>query len=208
MFDTIGNFHINGNGKYTTMNYRNAAGMALLMGAGQFLICLLIAESLYPQYRIPDNYVSDLGVWGIASAPVFNGSVILFGILGILAGLYLNRRREQTVLAWCIALSALGSLGVGIFPETTGIPHVFFALLVFGFGGIAAIVSSRFSDRPFSYIAMVLGATSLIALAGLGISGYFGYFPGTIERLVLYPLLIWQIGFGGYLLHIPGRPPG
>jgi hypothetical membrane protein len=188
------------------MNYRNAAGLALLMGAGEFLICLLIAESLYPDYQIPYSYVSDLGVWGMPSAAVFNGSVILLGILGILAGLYLKRRKEQRVLAWSIALSALGSLGVGIFPETTGLPHIFFALLAFGLGGIAAIFSARLSDRPFSYIATVLGVAALISLAGLGISIYFRYFPGTVERLILYPVLIWQIGFGGYLLHIPGRP--
>jgi hypothetical membrane protein len=190
------------------MNYRNAAGMTLLVGGGQFLIGLLIAESIYPEYRIPHNYMSDLGVWGTASAPVFNGSVILLGILGISAGRYLMRRKEQKMLAWCIALSALGSLGVGIFPENTGIPHILFALLAFGFGGIAAIVSARFSEKPISYIAIVLGAVALIFLAGLGISGYLGYFPGTIERLVLYPVIIWQIGYGGYLLHIPGRPPG
>jgi hypothetical membrane protein len=190
------------------MNYRNSAGMALLIGGGQFLLGLVIAESFYPGYRIPRNYMSDLGAWGTASAPVFNGSVILLGILGICAGRYLMRRKEQKILAWCIELSAFGSLGVGIFPENIRFPHIIFALLAFGFGGIAAIVSARFSDKPLSYIMMVLGIVALIFLAGLGISGYLGYFPGTIERLVLYPIIIWQIGYGGYLLHIPGRPPG
>jgi hypothetical membrane protein len=185
------------------MDRRQVPGLALIVGGAQFLIALFLAESLYPDYSVSANFVSDLGVMGMASAPVFNTSVIILGLLGIVAAVLFWRNLSWKALAVTLMLSSIGSVGVGIFPETTGPPHVLAALLAFGFGAISAILSARVTRPPFSYIAAILGGTALIFLIALVLPVSAGYPPGALERLILYPILIWEIGFGGYLLRSP-----
>jgi len=87
--------------------------------------------------------------------------------------------------------------------------HSVFALFVFVFGAASAIMSYKFEKSPLSYISAILGAVMLAALA-LFISGpgfYLGLGLGGMQRFMIYPLLLWMLGFGAYLLEIPTRPP-
>jgi hypothetical membrane protein len=52
-----------------------ASGALFFIAATQFVLCLIIAEALYPGYSVSNNYISDLGVG--PSAIVFNASVFL-----------------------------------------------------------------------------------------------------------------------------------
>jgi hypothetical membrane protein len=62
------------------------AGTLFFIADTQFVLCLIIAEALYPGYSVSANYISDLGVG--PSALVFNATVFLLGLL-LLVGTYL-----------------------------------------------------------------------------------------------------------------------
>jgi hypothetical membrane protein len=188
------------------------AGALLFLGGAQFSVGLIVAEAVYPNYSISQNYISDLGVWGHPSAGVFNPSVFLFGLL-IMAGDYLIQREfKARYVALFFMLAGLGSVGVGVFPENTflvsGTPvfHSIFALMAFLFGGVAAIASHKLARRPFRYFAIVFGVVTLLAL-GLFLtrvsSGSLVLGVGGLERMIAYPTVIWTIGLGAYLMAQP-----
>jgi hypothetical membrane protein len=163
------------------------AGYLILLGVSQFLLLMIISESLYPSYSVHSNYISDLGVG--KTAILFNTSIILMGLLIMVASSSLDIR-TLSILLFVIGLS---SALVGIFPENTGFPHLISALFAFFSGGIAAVVSSIYFRF---YLWTILGFISLIALF-LFITHIYGYLGvGGMEQMIVYPQLIWGISFG------------
>jgi len=87
--------------------------------------------------------------------------------------------------------------------------------MAFFFAGLSAIASFKVLKKPLSLISIILGAMTLGALAlfssGMIASGsltsniaynsdfYMGLGPGGMERMVVYPALMWLAGFGGHL---------
>lgn len=181
-----------------SLNYGKLAGAIIFVGSVQFLILLIVAEAVYPHYSVSGNYISDLGVG--PSAWVFNSSVFVLG-LAIVVGAYLTWRGLRPVLFFVLlVLAGVGAMGVGLFTEDVRILHGIFSLIVFLFGGLAAIASYRLQKPPLSYFAVVLGVMTLVALA-LFVSGNdLGLGMGGIERMVAYPTLLWGVGFSGYLM--------
>jgi len=167
----------------------------LAIGSLQFIVVMLVAEQLYPGYSPLHNYISDLGALKAPTAPLFNTSVILLGVLGLLA-VFLLRQELGRTGAWLLGLASLGAMGVGFFPEDYGLPHSISALIAFLFGALAVIVIGFRRGGIFKPLGVTLGVISLIALAlfiprvitPLGIGG--------IERLVAYPVLIFLIMYG------------
>ncbi len=172
-------------------------GFLILIGVSQFLLCLKIAEFLYPNYSVANNYISDLGVGPVAY--IFNGSIILMGVLGILAAYLLFKWNK--VFSLLLLLSSIGAIGVGVFPEGTGILHSLSALITFLFSGLGAIYSYRVDDKISRFIWPVLGVISLVAL-GLFINHiYLGLGAGGMERIIVYPVFIWLIGISTVIIH-------
>jgi len=91
-------------------------------------------------------------------------------------------------------------MGVGIFPEDFGTIHFAVSLMAFLFGALSAIASYRFQKPPLSYFAVVLGLISLTALILFGLETYLSLGKGGMERMIAYPILLWAIGFAGYLI--------
>ena len=169
----------------------------IFVGAAEFMLFLLVSEAIRPSYSVSTNYISDLGV-GV-SAPIFNGSIIALGILLTIGAYLLMRGVDSRIFPVLIFLTGLGAAGVGIFPETTGAPHSIFALIAFLFGGLAAIYSYKLTGSIFGYLSVVLGVLSLIALVMYATGHYGALHRGGMERLIVYPTLLWALGFGGYL---------
>lgn len=181
----------------------------MFVGAAQFFVFLQVAETMYPGYSIAANTLSDLGgtctnnsCFIPASADLFNGTVFVLGAL-VFAGsffIYISRIR---LLGGLSALAGWGVMGVALFPETAGSIHSLLSLIAFLFGGLAAIVSYGMLRKPFSYFAVALGVVSLAALV-LYVAGiYAGLGVGGMERIVVFPELIWLTGFGAYLMALP-----
>ena len=97
-------------------------GALLLVGALQFILSLAVAESLRRGYSVSSNYLSDLGVGHLAV--LFNASVATLGAFAILGAYFLFRSSKVHTLPYLIAVSGFGALGVGLFPETIGLPHL------------------------------------------------------------------------------------
>jgi len=180
------------------MNNRTVAGSLLLVGNAQNIISVIVAESVYPNYSVSANYISDLGV-GPAAA-IFNFSVFLAGLMGIVGAYFIHREFHNPAFTAFIGLYAIGAMVVGIFPETTGPPHLIAALIAFLFGGLAAITAYKFEKKPLNYLSVILGVLSLTAMILFIGHAYLGLGKGGMERMIMYPLWVWEFGFGGHLI--------
>lgn len=188
-----------------------AGALLFLAGAGGFM-GIITAESLYPgDYTTGGSMISDLGgteppnsIVLRPSAAIFNATMIVTGILLIAGCACLYAAQWRKSLTVPLALFGIGAVGVGVFPGNTGGPHDLFAQLTFISGGVAAILSYGSLAGPLRYIAAALGAIALVNLgaylvlqeawfvAGLGLGG--------LERWIAYPVLLWLVGLGGYLM--------
>src|SRR2546422_543001 len=172
---------------------RQWAGLLLFVGTAQYLIIgLIIAEAVYPDppgYSVSKNAISDLGV--APALPVFNPSVILLGLIVLAIAWFLFRAFRDRPLSIVAALAGVGAIAVGIFTED----FVFIAL--------SAILTMRVVRPPFQYISVILGVISLIALGLYIPKTYLGLGPGGMERMIVYPIAVWGLAFGGYLFALP-----
>jgi hypothetical membrane protein len=187
--------------------YYKIAGVLFFLAGAISLMGIITAETLYPPgYSTSANEISDLGstrppnsVIHQPSAVIFNTTMIVTGLM-ILSGVYFVQKAYKKPFASIpVGLLGLGVLGVGIFPGNVDPWHGLFSLLTFFSGGIAAITSSKIVIPPFSRLGIIFGAITLFSLFSanpfipiLGIGG--------VERWVAYPIILWLIGFGGYLL--------
>jgi hypothetical membrane protein len=189
------------------MNYRNAAGVLLFVSAIQFVLGMFISEFLYPSYSVSRNYISDLGatchptcIIHQPSASIFNISVFLLGFLALISLYFIWLEFHNRFISLLLGLSGIGSIGVGLFPETAGIVHTIVSFISFFFGGLFAISTYKLVKVPFAYFSVLMGMMSLIFFALLISKIFLGLGPGGMERMVAYPLLLWKIGFGGNLM--------
>jgi hypothetical membrane protein len=188
------------------------AGALFFIAVTQFVLGLIVSEALYSGYSISDNYISDLGVG--PSSMIFNSSVFLMGLLLIIGAYFLQRAFDFKILTVLLVLTAIGAMGIGIFTEDFGTIHSVVSLIAFLFGGLSAIFSVMCSyvhkfkllEMPFSVIAVILGLMSLGALVLFMAGMDLGLGVGGMERMIVYPLLMWGAGFGGHLIVHPEKP--
>ena len=184
------------------------AGVALFAGTVQFSIGLILAEIYYPNYNVSTNYVSDLGanctptpcLINQPTSTIFNSSAFLLGLAILVAAFFFHRAFHWKPATAIIALAGIGAMGVGLFPETTGVWHGIFTLIVFLFAGLSAVVTARFQRPPMFYFSILLGLVTLGALLLYVGNAYLGLGPGGMERMVVYPVLVWAVAFGGHLM--------
>ena len=177
---------------------RKMAGLLLYVGSAQFLIGLMAAAAVDPGYSIRSNFISDLGVR--AGATIFNGSIIVLGLLILLAAYFLQRVTTKLWFTILVMVAGIGAMGVGVFNENAGDVHGVFSLIAFVGAGLSAIATFRFTKPPFAYLSILFGLISLVSL-GLFLSGnYLGLGKGGMERMIVLPVLAWALAFGGYLI--------
>ena len=212
------------------MALSNAAksGIAIFVGAVQFGVLLIVSEILYSAngtnpnvtypgyaYSVSANYVSDLGAncptkgacYIPPSAYLFDTSIAVLGILIIVGAYFLHRAYRWMPATVMITLAGVGGLGVGLFPETTGIVHVIFSDTTFIFAGLSAIILYRVQKKPMKYFSVVLGFMDLIACGLFALGIYLGLGVGGMERMIVYPTLLWAIGFGGHMMGLEDKIP-
>jgi len=181
-----------------TYDSRKIAGLLLVVGGVLCVLGMIVAEALYPGYSASENYISDLGVG--PSALIFNSSVFLLGVLAVCAAYFMQKALNFKLFSILTATTGIGAMGVGLFTEDAGVIHAVFSLITFLFAGISAIVSYRLEKRPLSYLSVVLGGVSLVALVLFASGFYLGLGKGGMERMIAYPALLWTIGFGGHII--------
>lgn len=175
------------------------AGWLIFAFSTQFSIVMIIAESLYPGYNVSSNYISDLGIG--STGPLFDTSICVLGIAVIIASYFLYKGFGSKAFSILTFLTGLGALLVGIFNESFSAIHTLVSALTFISGGLTAIVAFRYERMPMNFFSVALGIFSLASLiVSVVVPNGFGLGVGGIERMIVYPFLLWGIGFGGYLI--------
>lgn len=180
-----------------TYTNRTRAGALMFIGTAWFLMGIIVSEALFPNYHVT-RMISDLGVG--STAFIFNSAIFGFGLMLIAAAYLLHTAGINRWFLVLLALTGLGSAGVGIFPENIIVPHSICAITVFVCGGLCAILGYRVFSRPWSWFSPILGIITLVAVVLLGAKVYPGLGAGGMERMIAYPLIIWAIGTGAYLM--------
>ncbi|WP_410765328.1 DUF998 domain-containing protein [Haloferax sp. DFSO60] len=199
---------------YEYARERFLAGAMLFVFGFIALMGIITAEAFYPGYNAGVQEISDLGatvppnsIILQPSATIFNTTMILSGLLVLGATYFAHQSLRDRVVTVALGLLGLGILGVGIFDGSEVPMHGLFALLTFFAGGISAAVTYRVIETPFRYVSLAVGGfvlALLLSIIGLGILGithplaFLGL--GGLERYVAYPILLWALGFGGYLM--------
>ena len=177
---------------------RTLAGLLFFAGAAQFIVAMVIAEGALPDYSVSQDAISALGVG--PTAGLFNASVFLLGALTIGAAFLFDRTHGRRWLTLLFVLSGVGAMGVGVFPETIPLPHGISAMIAFLFGSISAIAAWFVLRSPLRWLSVLLGAVGLVALALFSSGTFLGIGLGGMERMVAYPVLLWEIALGGHLM--------
>jgi hypothetical membrane protein len=186
------------------------AGFILLCCGAVFWLVNTAAEALFPYFVVRTDTLSQLGVPFTPTYALWTGMVVVVG-LGWLAGagLYFGQAGRR---AWLVPnlLPGAGLLLLAGFPagSEAGWWHLLAAYWIFISSGLAALIGALTIRSPYRWVSLALGALTLGLLAAVLINPE-PLIPtlglGGAERLVAYPIFIWLMTFGGYLL---GRASG
>jgi hypothetical membrane protein len=202
-------------------DYRTAGGL-FTFGGLFFLLLNTASESLYPNFSMLNNAMSDMAALGTRTTLIEETAIFGTAISWIVGAYILFRKTEKRGLLILNVLPGTGFLLAGISPENVNLViHSLGALIAFPFGAIAVFLSYRFIRSDFRYFSLALGglsvAATLVTFLGQRILGpcgtCVGKTPGYVqslsqlglglggwESMIVYPLLIWLIGFGSYLM--------
>ena len=178
------------------------SGLLLFVGSVQFLLGLVLAEEVYPDYRVSMT-ISSLGRPG-HSASIFNSSLFLEGMLVLAAAYFLHKAYSKIPVTTFFALGGLGAMGGALFPEDVYNIHLAISIVSFFAAGLTPFVTLPLQSSPFKYLSISLGTLSFVAAVILAIPQVFdsvGLPYGAVERIVAYPTLLWVIGFGSQLMN-------
>lgn len=195
-----------------------AAGTLIAIAGFIILMGIITAEALYPAtYTTFDNEISDLGatrppdsIIRQPSARIFNTTMIVSGVAVLGAAAFLYRTDSKRRVPIGLTFVGAGLVGVGVFPGNIAPFHGIAALTTFISSGVAAILSGTVHRAPFKQFASAMGVISLgslfVAMLGDLTPALDEMGDGGVERWVAYPVVIWLVAFGGFLMARPGTP--
>lgn len=191
-------------------NQKYIAGVIMFFVGAFALMGIITSEALYPGYSTLQE-ISDLGasrppnsIIHQPSATIFNITMIISGALLLTATYFVKKTINKNLLVIPLAFFSIGIIGVGVFPGNVTPWHMIFALLTFISGGVSAAMAYKVISGPFRYMSLIFGGISLITLVNVIMLGenhpLMSIGLGGLERWVVYPVILWVNGFGGYLL--------
>jgi hypothetical membrane protein len=136
---------------------------------------MVLALAQAPWFSWWDHALSDLGTRP-ASAPWFNGAMLLAGVLGLgfAAGFPASQRPAGRAGRALLGAAFLGLVGVGLFPADLGLAHDVAAGLYFvaaPMGVLALGHDARTQGaRAWARLCTVLGAAALGGFVALGVA--------------------------------------
>jgi hypothetical membrane protein len=189
----------------TTGESRRVAGIFFVALAAQFMTVIMLAAAMAPDYDFAGGAISDLGVVP-ETALLFNASLVAVGLLNLAGGYFFFRSHGKRWILAVFALAGVGAVGAGLFPLDTGGLHGLFALFAFVFFNVQALASATRLSGVMKALSLLAGGLGLVfvALMVVGDAGNAAAFGpighGGTERMIVYPVMIWLVAFGGYLL--------
>jgi len=193
---------------YPSGRAAKTAGTVFFIGLVEVALGIFLAEFLYPGYSVSLQPLSDLGTTCNSgtcqvfqpSSTIFNISLGFAGILVIVTAIYLRRSVKADLLVGFLLISGAAMIGVGVFPETFGLIHGIVSGITFLSISVSAIVAYKVERAPLSYFSVVLGVISLVSAVLYESRIYLGLGQGGMERIIVYPVLLWALAFSGQLL--------
>jgi len=195
-------------------------GLLIAVGAVQFAVANAIVQSRYGGYSLLTNYISDLGNTSTSPLPaVFNVSIILLGTFAFLGILLawggFPRGGSRVAGLFLLLIASVAAIVVGLYPENVNATvHDTASLLVFLPAGLALVILSSGMRTGtmwdgFRAFTVILGLVVLLSLAYYAPTQTFSttWDPGLIERLIVYPILLWAVVVGIHLARLPRFSP-
>ena len=172
-----------------------------------FIIILIIASLLRPDYSHLTNFVSELGAVGAPYAIIQRINFVLTGILIVAFTFGLHRGigdgKGSIIGPLLVAIFGLSAVMSGIFSTDTIQPGSFSDIMhsmSSAIGSVAAIIafftiSERLEKdilwKPYRSFSIVIAIVAIIgSVVGVGILGAIGI-PGLGQRLFLAVLFLW-----------------
>jgi hypothetical membrane protein len=194
------------------MSILKISGLLFFLGGSLMLMGIITAEAFYPAgYSTTNSEISDLGstappnsIIYQPSATIFNVTMALAGLLILISTILQHSSLRRLYFSLPLLLFGIGLAGVGFFPGNVAPFHGIFSMLLFLAGGSSAVLSFKVVTTPFNYIGVLFG---LIGLTTWFLAVFSASFPissigdGGTERWVAYPIMLWIMGFGGYLMN-------
>jgi len=161
-----------------------------------FLILTTVAILLTPGYDMAGQFLSELGVGGLA-AHIFNLGLIITGISFTLFFLSVRAPLDETKVGLIGRIlgvdSSVALIGVGAFPLTQPMLHIIFAFAFFALTGASILLLSiyLFLKLQFKILSLVgLGVVIIDIIFGFACCGQLG------------PIMqkITVLGFGAWIM--------
>lgn len=187
------------------------AGLIFFAEAAQFMLVIVLGASIAPGYGLNASTISELGV-APETATLFNSSLMAVGVLNIVGGALFHRTHRRVWITAVFVVAGVGALGAGVI--NLGVSsdiHNLAALVAFiGFGVQPAVAAMRLRGpiRLLAALASIasLAFTVVMLIGEFANESVFGVIGrGGAERMVVYPIMLWMMAFGGYLI-APQRP--
>ncbi|MDG6998278.1 MAG: DUF998 domain-containing protein [Nitrososphaerota archaeon] len=185
-------------------DFRLAGVLYAISGTVMFLFTSL-SETLYPNYGVHTQAISDLAATNASTSMIEEPAGFVWGLCWLLGSYFLLRNTRRRGIMVVYLLPGIGVLLAILSPENVNIAiHSVGAVVAFVPGAIAVILSYRLIQTELKYLALILGVTSLVGVI-LEFGAYYSYLvqqvlgPGGTERIIVYPILVWLMIFGGYL---------
>ena len=198
------------------------AGPLVWLSTIQFFIAQAVVAAAWtkPPYSWRLNAISDLGAVNcgpfdgsrLVCSPqhgLMNASLIVLGLCMTVGAVLLYQQFHKSLAGFIMmAISGIGALLVGLFPEDTAFwAHITGQDLAFLFGNIALIFIGLRLPLP-RWLKWYRGASGVVALLGMYLFlSHHRFFLGLggMERVAAYPQIIWLAVFGLYMLTGRGR---
>jgi hypothetical membrane protein len=183
-------------------------GLLLFLLSAQFMTVIMLGASIAPGYHYNEAAISDLGVIG-ETALLFNASLIVVGVLNLAGGYLFYRWHAKAWLLALFGLAGIGAAGAGAVSLNTSDLHSIFALVAFVFFNLEAIGCAAVLPGPMKVISALAGSIGvvfvvLMVIGDGGNTDAFGVIGhGGTERMIVYPVMLWMMALGGYLMASP-----
>jgi hypothetical membrane protein len=173
-------------------------------------------------YSLTGNYISELG--STACGPftlatyhaqvcsplhdVMNATFVVSGLLALLGAVLTRRawpaRRLSAAGLVLLGLGGVGQAVAGLRPENVDLGlhslGAFFGIAGSNVGLLLLGCAVWRARRGFGTATVATGAVGLVGFVLTGAAPEAGFAVGTVERLAVYPMVLWMIGTGAVLL--------
>ncbi len=186
--------------------HSKGVGTGFAVGGIITMLVTTASQAVYPTFSTRNDAISTLGGTGVPTALFWNTAIVISGLLWLYGTYRLFHKNGKPLSSIPFYLAGVGFILVGLSPwNEYPLTHTIGAQLVFFFGAISCLVAWRIVRGTMGRISFASGLISLFAyfLEPHGLAAIFG--TGGVERLLYYPILLWEIAFGGYLLSLSDK---